>query len=83
MELLGQMENRLEVTCFWVTQSKFMIISSTHPMLRLMYSNLMEQTSMEAYSQMLMEVKMNLKRILQMTLQLLFPQLFMISTTAQ
>jgi len=82
MELLGQMENRLEVTCSWVTLSKSMIISSTHPKLRLMYSNLMEQISMVAYSQMLMEVKMNPKRILQRTLQLLFPQLFMISTTA-
>ena len=83
MESLDQMEATLEVTCSWVTPNKFMIISSTHLRLRLMSSSLMDQTFMAAYSQMLMEVKMSQQRLLQMTLQLPFPQLSMISTTAQ
>ena len=83
MELLDQMEATLEVTCSWVTLNKFMIISSTHPRLRLMSLSLMDLTSMAVYFQMLMEVKMSQQKLLQMTLQLPFPQLYMISTTAQ
>ena len=83
MELLDQMEIKSEVTCSWVTLNKFMIAFSIRLKLKPMYSNSMAQTSMAAYFQMHMVVKMNQRRIFQMILQLLFPQLCMISTTAQ